>query len=266
MLTLLLSLTLAAHAADTEPAPKRLTAAEVEKAAKSAREHLEKLMASAAAVAAIKDEATARALPGHAFFTALFRQYPVGMVPPAGLSSSNLVAVDAKGKVTVISKEADLEKFLIASLPPASSDNARKDAARAAVRLGQELHQDGFYRFELQDDSTKTAEAKGGHTATARVVVMQGGSGTFTVTITLDRAGKVTKLETDSKIRPGPRPRCQATKLLDRDPIVRDMAEQHLLIMGRAAKPYLDEQRAKASPELRKAIDRLWQRILADDR
>ena len=40
------------------------------------------------------------------------------------------------------------------------------------------------------------------------------------------------------------------------------MAEQDLLIMGRAAKPYLDEQRAKASPALQQAIDRIWQRIL----
>jgi hypothetical protein len=44
------------------------------------------------------------------------------------------------------------------------------------------------------------------------------------------------------------------------------MAEQDLLCMGRAAKSYLDEQRAKAGPELQKAIDRIWQRIVDDDR
>jgi hypothetical protein len=54
--------------------------------------------------------------------------------------------------------------------------------------------------------------------------------------------------------------------LLDADPIVRRMAEQDLLIMGSAAKSYLDEQRAKASPELRRAIDRLWQRIVDEGR
>jgi hypothetical protein len=31
--------------------------------------------------------------------------------------------------------------------------------------------------------------------------------------------------------------------------------------MGLAAREYLDEQRAQAGPELRRAIDRLWQRI-----
>jgi hypothetical protein len=36
--------------------------------------------------------------------------------------------------------------------------------------------------------------------------------------------------------------------------------------MGRAAKYYLDEQRAGATPELQRAIDRIWQRILAEER
>ena len=62
------------------------------------------------------------------------------------------------------------------------------------------------------------------------------------------------------------RPICQSTKLLDSDPIVRKMAEQDLLIMGKAAKPYLDEQRAKVSPPLRDAIDKIWQQILIEGR
>jgi hypothetical protein len=44
------------------------------------------------------------------------------------------------------------------------------------------------------------------------------------------------------------------------------MAEQAILVMGRAAGEYVDEQRARATPELRQAIDRLWRRILAEDR
>jgi hypothetical protein len=49
--------------------------------------------------------------------------------------------------------------------------------------------------------------------------------------------------------------------LLDPDPIVREMAEQALLYMGLSARDYIMEQRAKASPRLREAIDRLWRRI-----
>ena len=40
------------------------------------------------------------------------------------------------------------------------------------------------------------------------------------------------------------------------------MAEQDILVMGKSAKAYLDEQRAKAEPELKAAIDRVWRRIL----
>ena len=35
---------------------------------------------------------------------------------------------------------------------------------------------------------------------------------------------------------------------------------------GRAAKEYLDEQRLQAGPDLKQAIDRIWERIEAEDR
>jgi hypothetical protein len=44
------------------------------------------------------------------------------------------------------------------------------------------------------------------------------------------------------------------------------MAEQDLLVMGRSAKPYLDQIRASARPQLQQAIDRIWQRILNEGR
>jgi len=44
------------------------------------------------------------------------------------------------------------------------------------------------------------------------------------------------------------------------------MAEQDLLIMGPAAHDYMMEQRAKATPELQAAIDRMWERILERER
>ena len=71
-------------------------------------------------------------------------------------------------------------------------------------------------------------------------------------------------MEESSTVKAGIRPICQATKLLDPDSIVRQMAEKDILVMGQAAKAYLDEQRAQASPELRQAIDHMWQRILQE--
>jgi hypothetical protein len=42
------------------------------------------------------------------------------------------------------------------------------------------------------------------------------------------------------------------------------MAEQDMLVMGKWAKGYLDEQRAKAKSELKAAIDRIRKRIVEE--
>ena len=259
------SLTFALLAADPDPEPggKKLTDKELVAAKKAVDAHLVKIKGTAGTVEQVKDEPVARAVPNFAFYTVRYRQYPIARMTPKGLKASNVFAVDAKGKVQVLTTLAELQKFLKASLPAADSKAKLEDAARLAVRLGQEFHQDGFYRFKLEDDSTKAVPGK---SATAKVVVMQGGNGTYAVDLKFDAAGKLTSLEEKAAIRSGPRPICQATKLLDEDPIVRGMAEQALLGMGRGAKEYLDEQRAKASPELKKAIDAMWKMIRDEDR
>jgi hypothetical protein len=89
---------------------------------------------------------------------------------------------------------------------------------------------------------------------------MQGGNGELKAELTI-KEGKLAGVSEKAAIRPGPRPICQATKLLDADPIVRRIAEQDLLIMGLLARDYLMEQREKATPELRRAIDRVWAQI-----
>jgi hypothetical protein len=96
--------------------------------------------------------------------------------------------------------------------------------------------------------------------------VASGGDGNIDVLMTLGSAGSLLSILEKGAVRPGIRPICQATKLLDPDPIVRRMAEQDILVMGHAAKPYLDQVRATAQPKLQLAIDRIWQRILNDGR
>ena len=99
------------------------------------------------------------------------------------------------------------------------------------------------------------------------VVSQQGGNlGAIAASLAFDPAGKLAQASETATIKRGVRPICQATKLLDPDPIVRGMAEQDILVMGRAAKEYLHEQRAMAGLELRDVIDRIWQRILAEGR
>jgi hypothetical protein len=121
-----------------------------------------------------------------------------------------------------------------------------------------------FYTFsppEISSEPRPDATLVRGHAA-----VIAGGVGYVDMLMTLGPAGSLLQIYERSAIRPGVRPICQATKLLDRDPIVRRMAEQDILVMGRAAKPYLDQVRAKVSPKLQQAIDRIWQRILNEGR
>ncbi|HBI43084.1 MAG TPA: hypothetical protein DDY78_09550 [Planctomycetales bacterium] len=236
------------------------------KAQKVVNDDLDRLKAAGFTMQQVKDEAVGRAFPKVVFFGVFFRQFPVARLTPEGLKSSNLYAVGSDGKPQLLMESKELQAFFKANLSPAKTEDAAKDAARAYVRLAEELHQDGFFKFALQDDSTKIEQGNDGKTATARAVVMAGGNGELGATLTFDDAGKLIKTVEKVKIKEGPRPICQATKLLDADSIVRRMAERDLLIMGRPAKPYLDEQRAKAAPELQRAIDHIWQQIIEEDR
>jgi hypothetical protein len=141
---------------------------------------------------------------------------------------------------------------------------AAADAASTWLRFSEELKQDLFYTFsaaEISYVAREDAPRVRGHAA-----VTAGGNGQIDVLITLGAAGSLVHIDEKSALRPGVRPICQATKLLDRDPIVRRMSEQDILVMGRAAKTYLDQVRATARPKLQQAIDRIWQRILNEGR
>jgi hypothetical protein len=268
-LALALLLGAGVFAADTDPEPpgKKLTKEDVEKAEKAVKAYLNEVNGSHAQVKHIADGSVETVLPGYAFFSVLFRQFPVGRIPPAKLKASNVFVVARGGKPVPLTSAKELEKLFKEKLPALSSRKRLEAAATAWVRLSQEFIQDGFYTFTLEKDATKVVDRKTtGRSAIAKVVVMRGGNGTLVATLDFNKTGKLEAVKEESKIQRGPRPICQATKLLDKDPIVRGMAEQALLCMGRACKYYLDEQRAKASPALKKAIDRIWKRIVESDR
>jgi hypothetical protein len=241
---------------------EKRSAESIAKAEKAVKDHLADRKAAGAGVAYLKAKSVESALPNYYLFAVRFPQFPVGRVPPKGLKPSNLFAVGGDGKVTVLTDAKELERFYRDHLTAAKEEAAKKTALRGWLSLTQHFHQDGFFTFAIMDDTIKVD----GKTAGGSIVVMKGGSGTLRAQLTFDDAGKLDAVKEESKIRRGPRPICQATKLLDADPLVRRMAEEDLLIMGTAAKEYLDEQRAKAHPDLRRAIDRLWQRILESER
>ena len=217
----------------------------------------------------ITEEPVARVFPGRLFYTLRFRRYPVARQPPEPLGSNNLFVVKPDGSVEYLRDADTLEGLFRAALAPARTDAAAKDAVKGWLRLTQEFFQDGFFQFSVPEDSVKvTSTGNGGLQVTGKVVVNQrgGDSGEIVATLSFDRVGKLAQVSQAGQVRAGIRPICQATKLLDPDPIVRGMAEQAILVIGKAAEEYLDEQRAKASPELQRAIDQIWQRILAEDR
>jgi hypothetical protein len=197
------------------------------------------------------------ALPDQQIVIVRFRIYPVARVMPEGLSASNLFAVNKEGRITHLKDVKTLEKFFHAHAIPAKEAKDAKTVLSAWLTLTPEFHQDGFFKFEVLDKEF----AVDGEKASGRAVVMQGGNGDLRADLVLDKDGKLAKATEKAAIRPGPRPICQATKLLDADPVVRRIAEQDLLIMGLSARDYIMEQRALASPELQQAIDRVCQQI-----
>jgi hypothetical protein len=218
---------------------------------------------------AIADENFTRAFPGYMFYVLRFRQYPVAQAPPQPLKSNNLFVVKLDESVDYIGDDETLKAFFRASLAPVKTAAAARSAVKAWLRLSEEFYQDGFFQFSIPEDSLRAGSTgDGGIEASGKALVdKQGGNeGELDASFVFDRSGAVKKISESARIQQGVRPICQATKLLDPDPVVRRMAEQDILVMGRAAQEYLEEQRAKANPELQAAIDRIWQRIQDEKR
>jgi hypothetical protein len=256
-LAVVLTLTALAAVAADKP-----SADDLKKAEQQVKDRLKEFKGPDAEVKSVSDDPIGKALPGQQFFSVRYRLYPLAVRPPEGLKSSNVFAVTPKGEVKVLTDAKGLEEYFRDHLGAAKDEDAAKGAALAWLRLVEEFSQDGYYQFKPVEEATKFSADGDGKRVTARSVVMKGGNGEINVELTFDAKGKLTKATANAALKPGARPKCHATKLLDPDPVVRAIVEQDLLIMGRAAKGYLDEQRAKASPELQKAIDRIWERIL----
>jgi hypothetical protein len=244
----------------------QLGAAQKQDAQARLKEHLGKL-AAGGQIVPLAGEPLAKIFPEHQFFALRFRIYPVARELPKGMKPSNVFAVPRQGQPEHLKDERALEAFFRAHAPAVKGkdDETAARLVRAWLSLSQEFVQDGFYKFEVGKDVSLSGKNGEVLTVAGRAVVTQGGRGDIKATMTF-KDGKVDKVAEVRKVVEGPRPICQATKLLDPDPIVRRMAERDLLYMGLAARDYLMEQRATAGAELRQVIDRLWQRILEQER
>jgi hypothetical protein len=252
----------AARAQDkkTQEVPK-----EVQQDQARLKEHLGE-QANNGQIVPLAAEPLGKTFPDYRFYALRFHIYPVAMMLPKGMKPSNLFALPKEGKPQHLKDAPALEKFFQAHAPAAKSKESAAALAQSWLLLSPEFFQDGFYQLEVGKQPEVKKEGGRVVSVTGRAVVRQGGRGDLTATMNFDNTGKVGKVAEVRKVIPGPRPICQATKLLDADPIVRRMAEADLLFMGRAARAYLMEQRERADPELRRAIDRIWQRILEQER
>lgn len=237
------------------------SAAEIEAGKGKIVDYLKSINGAQARMTPIADDSLGKLFPKHFFMAVLYPQFPIGREAPKPLREANvLVAPVGEGKVIPLTEAKELEKFFKDTLPAKAEGEM---VGKAWVRLAQEIVTDGFYQFKAPTAAKGSKE--GIFSAKVEVNPAGGNKGHLEGEIEL-KDGKLVRAVLTSKLIPGPRPICQSTKLLDPDPIVRRMAEDSIRIMGRACFPYLDEQRAKSTPDLQKAIDRMKQRILDEDR
>jgi len=229
------------------------------------KQYLDNLGAQAYTITAVNADYIANSFPDTDFFEVRFRQYPTADAPPEGLSASNLFLVQ-DGEAFALVRPADLKDFFFEDLAPAADEDDAADAGLAWLRLSEAFSQDGFYTFTAPEVIVIITDVGFVVTGSVNVADPISGTGGISIEMIFDSDGVLDSVDETRTVRPGMRPRCQATLLLHSERLVREIAEQDLLVMGRRAAEYLYEQRAKARPELQEAIDRVWQRIVDEGR
>lgn len=224
----------------------------------------------AARIVPLEDKDFLQAFPHHLLFGVSFPQYPVARIAPPPLSSANLIAVPRgkEGQPIPITTMDQWRDFVSKHAIIVRDTQRAEQLARVFLRGASELHQDGFFRFTIEVEPARSSGDKSEMITVqgrARVDPKNGDKGDIRATLSFTD-GRLVTSQIQVQLSAGIRPICQAARLLDPDPVVRRLAEDTLRLLGRDVGPYLEEQRRRASPELRQAIDRLWQRILEEDR
>jgi hypothetical protein len=133
------------------------------------------------------------------------RQYPQAVVPPDGLSASNVFLVQ-NGEVTPLVSPADLKNFFFNELSPVLDDDAAADAGRAWLRLTETFSQDGFYTFSAPEVNV-VATPNGEFIVTGSVTVTAGGRGSIKAELVFDAFdGSLEDVSETRDVHPGVRP------------------------------------------------------------
>src|SRR5262249_26019221 len=179
----------------------------------------------------IDDPYVTRSFPGYSFFAVIFRQWPVAVLAPPDLSPSNVYTVTG-GVANPLRTPDELLVFYVNILGPVGLDaDTAQDAARSWLRMSEEFSQDMFFTFT----DPVVAYDPDNIIAYGNIQVASGGQGGLEAALYFDAGGGLVNVTESRRIIPGIRPICQATKLLDRHPLVRPMGEPDLLGMGSSA-------------------------------
>jgi hypothetical protein len=191
--------------------------------------------------------------PAWTFWSVYYDRWPVATAPAKGLQYANVLVVDDGGEVHIMHELGHLDAVFAARFNGERIDSSVAErAARAYLWLVTALFADGFYAFEIVEAAGTPEQG------TARALATAGGNGELSVTLRFPGSFKA---ELVKKLVMGPRPRCHATKLLDPDPIVRQIVRDDLHTMGCAARRYLETQRDLAAPPLRREIESLLSEV-----
>lgn len=235
--------------------------------------------------------------PLYSFFIIRYPQYPDTPAIPPPLTPVTIIALrnvaeenflfrgaNAPSRFTLITTDEQLKAFFLAialpsaviapqvnnAVPPGELDNANHFTLIAWLRLCQELHQDGYYRFRMEDKvevEPVPYEGPDGpkYSTTGRLDALPDGGNTGALTATLffnTPPRRLCEIRLQSTLHPGLRPVGQAKKLLNPDPVIRKIAEQDLLLMGPQTYDYLAGEWLHATPELQQAIEGVWGKIV----
>ena len=168
-------------------------------------QYLEDIGAIGYTITAVTADYISNSFPDTDFFEVRFRQYPVAVEPPKGLSASNVFLVQ-KQKVTPLVSPADLEAFFFDALAPVDDEDAAADAGLSWLRLTEVFSQDGFYTFSAPEVNVM-ATPNGEFIVTGSVTVTAGGRGSIKAELQFDAFdGSLEDVSETRNVRPGVRP------------------------------------------------------------
>ncbi len=220
--------------------------------------------ADLATLSRVKCDELSALLPKSSFFSLWFPQYPVAVEPSAPLKPTNVFVVTGE-EVAHLRSAADIGKHLQDCLGPVRDEATVRQAAVALLILFQELKQDGFFEFARPKITLESNGEGMNALGEVEVVEKRGDKGRLTVRISC-ADGRIDTVKLNGQLSPGIRPRCQATRLLDPDPVIREIMRRDLIVMGSRAEHYLVAQWRKAGPRLKKELEKIWRQIVAEGR